>query len=107
MNRQERFRELPNFFEFSKRMIGQLSGGEQQRVSIVIGELFRSSMQTNTGSLDSATIIQLFTEWSRMTIIIVTHNHTSAKHCDRTVKIKMGESSRLVNLTKTEKRKER
>ena len=57
----------------------------------------RSSMQTNPQGRSTQrrvrTIIQLFDRIRRdfnTTIIIVTHNHTIAKHCDRTVKIKDG-----------------
>ena len=78
---------------------GELSGGEQQRVSIARALANHPKIiyaDEPTGSLDSKTsrtIIQLFDRIRRdfnTTIIIVTHNHTIAKHCDRTVKIKDG-----------------
>jgi len=105
MNRQERrsrAAELLKEVGLGKRMShlpGQLSGGEQQRVSIARALANHPKIiyaDEPTGSLDSktsGTIIQLFDTIRRdfnTTIIIVTHNHTIAKHCDRTVKIKDG-----------------
>ena len=105
MNRQERrsrAAELLKEVGLGKRMShlpGQLSGGEQQRVSIARALANHPKIiyaDEPTGSLDSKTsrtIIQLFDRIRRdfnTTIIIVTHNHTIAKHCDRTVKIKDG-----------------
>jgi len=105
MNRQERrsrAAELLKEVGLGKRMShlpGQLSGGEQQRVSIARALANHPKIiyaDEPTGSLDSKTsrtIIQLFDTIRRdfnTTIIIVTHNHTIAKHCDRTVKIKDG-----------------
>ena len=105
MNRQDRrsrAAELLKEVGLDKRMShlpGQLSGGEQQRVSIARALANHPKIiyaDEPTGSLDSKTsrtIIQLFDRIRRdfnTTIIIVTHNHTIAKHCDRTVKIKDG-----------------
>jgi len=105
MNRQERrsrAAELLKEVGLDKRMShvpGQLSGGEQQRVSIARALANHPKIiyaDEPTGSLDSKTsktIIQLFDKIRKdfdTTIIIVTHNHSIAKHCDRTVKIKDG-----------------
>ena len=105
MNRQDRrsrAAELLKEVGLDKRMShlpGQLSGGEQQRVSIARALANHPKIiyaDEPTGSLDSKTsrtIIQLFDKIRRdfnTTIIIVTHNPSIAKHCDRTVKIKDG-----------------
>ena len=105
MNRQDRksrAAELLKEVGLNKRMShlpGQLSGGEQQRVSIARALANHPKIiyaDEPTGSLDSKTsrtIIQLFDKIRRdfnTTIIIVTHNPSIAKHCDRTVKIKDG-----------------
>ena len=105
MNRQERrarAAELLKEVGLNERMShlpGQLSGGEQQRVSIARALANHPKIiyaDEPTGSLDSRAskrIISLFDRIRRnfnTTIIIVTHNHSIAKHCDRTVKIKDG-----------------
>jgi len=105
MNRQERrvrAAELLKEVGLNKRMNhlpGQLSGGEQQRVSIARALANHPKIiyaDEPTGSLDSRaskTIISLFDRIRKnfnTTVIIVTHNHSIAKHCDRTVKIKDG-----------------
>ena len=105
MNRQDRrsrAAELLKEVGLEKRMShlpGQLSGGEQQRVSIARALANHPKIiyaDEPTGSLDSKTsktIIQLFDKIRKdfdTTIIIVTHNPSIAKHCDRTVKIKDG-----------------
>ena len=105
MNRQDRrsrAAELLREVGLDKRMShlpGQLSGGEQQRVSIARALANHPKIiyaDEPTGSLDSKTsktIIQLFDKIRKdfdTTIIIVTHNPSIAKHCDRTVRIKDG-----------------
>ena len=105
MNRQDRrsrAAELLKEVGLDKRMShlpGQLSGGEQQRVSIARALANHPKIiyaDEPTGSLDSKTsktIIQLFDKIRKdfdTTIIIVTHDPSIAKHCDRTVKIKDG-----------------
>ena len=105
MNRQDRrsrAAELLKEVGLDKRMNhlpGQLSGGEQQRVSIARALANHPKIiyaDEPTGSLDSKTsktIIQLFDKIRKdfdTTIIIVTHNPSIAKHCDRTVRIKDG-----------------
>ena len=78
---------------------GQLSGGEQQRVSIARALANYPKIiyaDEPTGSLDSRsskTVISLFDKIRKSfdaTIIIVTHNPSIAKYCDRKVKIKDG-----------------
>ena len=105
MNRQDRrsrAAELLKEVGLDKRMShlpGQLSGGEQQRVSIARALANHPKIiyaDEPTGSLDSKTsktIIQLFDKIRKdfdTTIMIVTHNPSIAKHCDRTVRIKDG-----------------
>jgi len=105
MNRQERrsrAAELLKQVGLNERMShlpGQLSGGEQQRVSIARALANHPKIiyaDEPTGSLDSRTskrIISLFDKIRRdfgTTIIVVTHNNLIAKKCDRTLKIKDG-----------------
>ena len=81
------------------RMVGQLSGGEQQRVSIA------RSLASNvdlifadepTGNLDTATeieIINIFKELAEeygKTIIVVTHSNQVAEMSDQRVLLKDG-----------------
>ena len=110
MNRQERrtrAAELLKQVGLNERMShlpGQLSGGEQQRVSIARAlanhpKIIYADADEPTGSLDSRTskiIISLFDKIRRdfgTTIIVVTHNNLIAKKCDRTLKIKDGRIS--------------
>ena len=108
MNRQERrtrAAELLKQVGLNERMShlpGQLSGGEQQRVSIARALANHPKIiyaDEPTGSLDSRTskiIISLFDKIRRdfgTTIIVVTHNNLIAKKCDRTLKIKDGRIS--------------
>ena len=105
MNRQERrvrAAELLKEVGLNKRMNhlpGKLSGGEQQRVSIARALANHPKIiyaDEPTGSLDSRASMRIISLFDRIrrnfntTIIIVTHNHSIAKHCDRTVKIKDG-----------------
>ena len=108
MNRQERrtrAAELLKQVGLNERMShlpGQLSGGEQQRVSIARALANHPKIiyaDEPTGSLDSRTskrIISLFDKIRRdfgTTIIVVTHDNLIAKKCDRTLKINDGRIS--------------
>lgn len=77
----------------------QLSGGEQQRVSIARAIAKKPTMllcDEPTGALDSETgtiILNLLQEMSNSqnsTVIIVTHNEILSEAADRTIKIKNG-----------------
>jgi len=77
----------------------QLSGGEQQRVAIArafCGQPAILFADEPTGNLDTATgarIIDLLfnmNEAQSTTLILVTHDHTLARRCDRTVTLREG-----------------
>jgi ABC-type lipoprotein export system ATPase subunit len=78
---------------------GQLSGGQQQRVAIARALVNEPSIllaDEPTGNLDSRTsqeIIELFqklNEQSRITVILVTHDHTVARHARRNIVLRDG-----------------
>ena len=85
----------------------ELSGGQQQRVAIARALVTRPSIllaDEPTGNLDSATghaILSLFDDLHRkgLTIIMVTHDESIAKRCQRVVRLKDGDIDRdeLVN----------
>ena len=81
------------------RMVGQLSGGEQQRVSIarsLASNVDLSFADEPTGNLDTATeveIINVFKQLAEdygMTIIVVTHSNQVAEMSDQRVLLKDG-----------------
>ncbi len=82
--------------------LGQLSGGEQQRVAIAIALCNKPKIllaDEPTGSIDTKTadvILGLFRELSRkleVTIVIVTHDRQLSKQVDRVVAIRDGRTS--------------
>jgi ABC-type lipoprotein export system ATPase subunit len=82
--------------------LGQLSGGEQQRVAIAIGLCNNPKLllaDEPTGSVDTKTtniILDLFRELNNVlgvTIIIVTHDIQLSKKVDRVVAIRDGRTS--------------
>jgi putative ABC transport system ATP-binding protein len=84
----------------------QLSGGEQQRVSIARAICKNPAMllcDEPTGALDSETgvvILELLQQMSRernKTVIIVTHNTALAQAADKVIKIKNGRIREIIN----------
>lgn len=80
-------------------MPGKLSGGEQQRVAIARGLIFRPEiilLDEPTGNLDSVNsegIMRLLSEINAefgTTVIQVTHNEHNAEYGSRTIRIKDG-----------------
>ncbi len=78
----------------------QLSGGEQQRVAIARALVHEPELivaDEPTGNLDEKTgdrIMQLLFELNRdqgTTLLLVTHDHKLAAHCDRTLQLENGQ----------------
>lgn len=84
--------------EYSKKPVNQLSGGQKQRVAIaraIVNEPSILIADEPTGALDTKTseeIMNLFKELNdkNHTIIIVTHDPTIAKECNRIIEISDG-----------------
>ncbi len=93
--------------DFSNHFPAQLSGGEQQRVSIARALAKKPTMllcDEPTGALDSKTgtlilnLLQEMTNKLNTTVIIVTHNEILSAAADKTINIKNGKlESILVN----------
>jgi putative ABC transport system ATP-binding protein len=86
--------------ERADRFPGQLSGGEQQRVSIARALVKRPSLllcDEPTGALDletGRTVLALLQQVSRdqgCTVLLVTHNSAIADMADRVVRLRSGE----------------
>ena len=86
----------------AKKRLGELSGGEQQRVALAIGLSNRPKIllaDEPTGSVDQATCRQImdifrrFNQTLGVTIIIVTHDRTLTKMVNRVVAIRDGKTS--------------
>jgi ABC-type lipoprotein export system ATPase subunit len=104
-NRHARATELLQLLGLAHRMhtkLGDLSGGEQQRVAIAIGmaNLPRLLLADEpTGNVDSRTATTIFQAFRSMnanygvTVVIVTHNRGIARAVDRVVAIRDGRTS--------------
>ena len=76
----------------------ELSGGQRQRVAIARAMIMNPSIllaDEPTGNLDSSTGIDIMNLFKKLhnlkhTIILVTHDHTIAKHADRIITLKDG-----------------
>jgi putative ABC transport system ATP-binding protein len=112
MQREERKRraeELLDRLGMSDRLRlkpTQLSGGQQQRVAVARALVNNPSLilaDEPTGNLDSksgAEVLKLFDEISssgNVTIVMVTHNPDTTKHCDKIVYLKDGYIEKIVN----------
>jgi putative ABC transport system ATP-binding protein len=84
----------------------QLSGGQQQRVAVARALVNNPSLilaDEPTGNLDSksgAEVLKLFDEISasgNVTIVMVTHNPDTTKHCSKVVYLKDGHVEKIVN----------
>lgn len=101
-NVNRRAKELLNLVRLGDRMhhkLGELSGGEQQRVAIAVALANNPTLllaDEPTGELDSGTaltIYQLIKDLNReigVTTLIVSHDPTIARHVDRVVAIRDG-----------------
>ena len=86
---------------------GELSGGEQQRVSIARALITRPKVllaDEPTGDLDSLTAEMIFTLISRLhnehqlTSVIVTHNQALARRCTRILRLDKGHLNEVAPL---------
>jgi len=104
-NRRDRAKELLELVGMSHRAhskLGEMSGGEQQRVAIAIGmaNLPRLLLADEpTGNVDSNTAATIFQAFRTMntkygvTVIIVTHDRRISRAVDRVVAIRDGRTS--------------
>ncbi len=104
-NRRKRAEELLDMVGLSARknsMLGQMSGGEQQRVAIAIALGNNPKLllaDEPTGAVDTKTannVLEVFRRLNRemgVTIIIVTHDVKLSKSIDRVVAIRDGKTS--------------
>lgn len=104
-NRRNRAEELLDMVGLSARknsMLGQMSGGEQQRVAIAIALSNNPKLllaDEPTGAVDTKTannVLEVFRRLNKetgVTIIIVTHDTNLSKSIDRVVAIRDGKTS--------------
>lgn len=96
--RVEQILKEVGLFEKRHQPVTKLSGGQRQRVAIARAMVNDASVllcDEPTGALDRATgdeIIRLFMKLHEQgkTLIIVTHDETVAKHCERVIRITDG-----------------
>jgi len=96
---------LVGLADHANQFPAQLSGGEQQRVSIARAVAKNPTMllcDEPTGALDSETgivVLEMLQQMSRKhgkTVIIVTHNAVLAESADRVIRIKNGKIREIV-----------
>ena len=99
----KRAKEVLSFVDMGERLDHkptQLSGGQMQRVAIARSLINNPDMvlaDEPTGALDSKTGEQVMALLERLnkkegkSIVIVTHDHSLAKHADRVIELKDGE----------------
>jgi ABC-type lipoprotein export system ATPase subunit len=104
-DRRARAKELLELVGMSHRLyskLGEMSGGEQQRVAIAIGMANLPKLllaDEPTGNVDSATAATIFRAFRTMntkygvTVIIVTHDRRISRAVDRVVAIRDGRTS--------------
>lgn len=108
--RKERARELLTLVGLAERLdhrIQSLSGGEQQRVAIAVALANEPAVllaDEPTGELDTATALAIYgmlrqlNEELGLTILIVSHDPTIARHVDRVVAIRDGRLASEIRL---------
>lgn len=94
--------ELVGLEHRRKNRLGELSGGEQQRVAIAIALANHPKLllaDEPTGAVDSKTTLELLNllrqlnEWLGLTVVIVTHDPLVSSYVDRSVMIRDGRTS--------------
>lgn len=99
LNRSERMLEKVGLASYAKRKPMELSGGQQQRVAIARALVTGPSLilaDEPTGALDSTTgqeifnLLKMLNEEDQTTIIVVTHDLTIAKQCQRIIRLSDG-----------------
>lgn len=97
--------EAVALLEHQNKFPSQLSGGEQQRVSIARAICKNPKMllcDEPTGALDSETgvriltLLQNMTRQDQRTVIIVTHNSALAETADKVIRIKNGKIKSII-----------
>lgn len=97
--RAEELLDVVGLAERSRHRLGELSGGEQQRVAIAVALANRPPLllaDEPTGEVDSATALTIYQTFQRLsremnlTTVIVSHDPGIARHVDRVVAVRDG-----------------
>ena len=98
-SRADHWLERVGLSERASHRAGELSGGEQQRVSLaraLVGEPKVLLADEPTGNLDAASgeqtmqVMERLHRDQRMATVLVTHNPTFAQRCDRVLRLENG-----------------